>query len=138
MPPKSDGAYQFREAGLTFSASASQVDTATPVTISGRRHPGGTVTVTVYGYLDFSTASTFHWQICELLEGQCGGSLELDLSDLDFCDIAGWRAIHAMAETAGKMRYRTRIIGPAPCLDTLLQLCDIPVFLGYTPPPKAW
>lgn len=136
MPPESDGAYQIREAGLTVAAFASIVDAAEPITISDTRHPSGALTVSVTGDLDFSTASTFHRQICGLLDGQNGGGLELDFSRLNFCDLAGWRAIHAVAETAAKMRHRTRITAAAPCLDALLQLCHIPVFLGYTPPPQ--
>lgn len=137
MPPDSDGAFQVREAGLTVAASASSVDTAIPMTISGIRHPCGTLTVTVTGDLDFCTVSTFRRQICGLLDGQYGGNLELDFSRLDFCDLAGWRAVHAVVETAATMRYRTRITAAAPCVDAVLRLCQIPVFLGYTPPQKA-
>jgi anti-anti-sigma regulatory factor len=133
MPPDFDGAYQIREARLTIAASDSLVDTASPLTISDTRHPCGTLTVMVNGELDFNTAPIFHWRICGLLEGQYGGSLELDLSGLDFCDLAGWRAVHAVAETAAEVWYRTSITAAAPCLDAFLRLCDIPEFLGYTP-----
>ncbi|GLY98454.1 STAS domain-containing protein [Actinoplanes sp. NBRC 103695] len=133
MPPDSDGAYQIRETDLTFAVSASPADTATPMAISGIRHPCGTLTVTVTGDLDFCTASTFQRQIRGLLDGRYGGSLELDFSRLDFCDLAGWRAVHAVVETAATMRYQTRITAAAPCLDAVLRLCQIPAFLGYTP-----
>lgn len=132
MPPDSDGAYQIRETSLTIDASALPV--ATPITISGNRRPCGTLSVTVAGELDFSTAPAFQRQIRGLLDGEQGGGLELDLSRLDFCDLAGWRAVQAVAEAAGTMRRRTRITAGAPCLDLLLQLCHVPVFLGYRPP----
>jgi anti-anti-sigma factor len=138
MSPDSDGTYQIREAGFTIASSASPADTAEPITISDTRHPSGTLTVTVIGDLDFSTAATFHRRLYALLDCQHGGVLELNFSRLDFCDLAGWRAIHAVAQAAAKMRYRTRITAAAPCLDAVLQLCHIPVFLGYTPPQKAF
>jgi anti-anti-sigma factor len=137
MPPDSDGAYQIREASLTDDASALPVDTGAPITISGTRRPCGTLSVTVAGELDFSNAPAFQRKIRGLLDAEQDGGLELDFSRLDFCDLAGWRAVHAVAETAAEMRHRTRITAGAPCLDVLLQLCHIPVFLDYTPPKEA-
>lgn len=136
MPPDSDRAYQIREAGHTIAAYASPVDTATLITICHTRHPSGILTVTVTGDLDFGTASTFYRQICGLLDGPSGGGLGLDFSRLNFCDLAGWRAVHAAAETAAEMGYQTRITAAATCLDAVLRICHIPVFLGYTPPPQ--
>ncbi|WP_212986189.1 STAS domain-containing protein [Actinoplanes auranticolor] len=137
MPPDSHGAYQIREACRTIAAFASPVDTATLITISDTRHPSGVLTVTVTGDLDFGTASTFYRQICGLLDGRYGGGVELDFSRLNFCDLAGWRAVHAVAETAATMGYQARITAAASCLDVVLRLCHIPVFLGYRPPQKA-
>ncbi|WP_164842233.1 STAS domain-containing protein [Actinoplanes solisilvae] len=136
MAPDSDGATPIREADLGLAEFAFLVNTAPPFTISTTQQPCGTLTVTVAGELDYGTASTLYRQICELLHGQQGGGLELDFSRLAFCDLAGWRAIHAVAETATKRRYRTFITAGAPCLDTVLELCAIPEFLGYTPPQK--
>lgn len=136
MPPNSDGANQIREAILGIAKPVIPVNTAPPITISATQRPCGTLTVTVAGELDFGTASTLYRQICGLLHGQYGGELELDFSRLDFCDLAGRRAVHAVAETATKRWYRTRITAAAPCLDKVLELCRIPVFLGYTPPQK--
>jgi anti-anti-sigma factor len=137
MPPDSDGANQIREADLSIARFVFPVNTAPPITISATQQPCGTLTVAVAGELDTGTAPTLYRQICGLLHGQYGSGLELDLSRLDFCDLAGWRAVHAVAETARKRRYHTRITAAAPCLDTVLELCHIPVFLGYTPPQKA-
>jgi anti-anti-sigma factor len=88
----------------------------------------------VIGELDIGTAPAFHQQIRALLEGRHGGCLELDLTLLDFCDLTGMRALQAVAEAAAATRHRTRITAAAPALDTVLQLCQIPAFLGYRPP----
>jgi anti-anti-sigma factor len=107
------------------------------IAISGDHLLSGTLTIAVIGELDLGTAAAFHRQICTLLDGRHGGCLDLDLTLLDFCDLAGVRAIHAVAEAAAATQHQTRITAAAPAIDTVLQLCQIPAFLGYTPPPKA-
>ena len=100
--------------------------------VSENQLPSGTLTLAVIGELDIGTAPAFHRQICALLQGRRGGRVELDFTLLDFCDLAGMRAIHAVGEVAAKTQHQTRITAAAPSLDTVLQLCQIPVFLGYT------
>jgi anti-anti-sigma factor len=117
---------------IAHCGSSSPRDTA-----AHARLPSGTLTVTVKGDLDIGTAPAFHRQISTLLEGGYGGRLELDFSLLDFCDVAGMRAIHAVAEAAAKTHHHTHITAAAPPLDTILQLCGIAVFMGYTAPQKT-
>ena len=113
------------------------MDAVTPrITISDARLPSGALAVTVTGDLDIGTAPTFHRQICGLLDDGCREHLELDLSLLDFCDIAGMRAIHEVAEAAAERQRQTWITASAPSLDTVLKLCGIPILLGHVPPPE--
>jgi anti-anti-sigma factor len=104
------------------------------IAVADDQLPAGTLHIAVIGELDIGTAPAFHRQICALLEGRHGGCLELDLTLLDFCDLTGMRALQAVAEAAAATRHQTRITAAAPALDTVLQLCQIPAFLGYLPP----
>jgi anti-anti-sigma factor len=109
------------------------VDAVTPrIVISDFLLPSGALAVTVSGDLDFGTAPVFRQRIRAILEDRCEGRLELDFTFLDFCDIAGMRAIHEVAEAATGMQHQTWITAAAPSLDTVLQLCEITAFLGYS------
>jgi len=94
----------------------------------------GTVLITVTGDLDIATTPTLQRRMCEIRAARPDRSLQLDLSGLLFCDLAGLRALHALDQVDAEERRRVRITVAARCLDVLLHLCRVSAVLGYTPP----
>lgn len=92
---------------------------------------GDAVRVTVTGDLDVTTVAVFHRRLSGILGGRPALCLELDLSGLEFCDLAGLRAL----ETLGRTANRVRIVAAGPALDLLLTLSRTTTLLGHTPPP---
>ncbi|WP_328479075.1 STAS domain-containing protein [Actinoplanes sp. NBC_00393] len=94
----------------------------------------GAVLVAVTGELDIGTTATFHYQLSEILDGCDGQRLDLDLSALDFCDLSGLRALHALGRACAQDRCPVRITTAGPALNVLLHLTQTPTLLDYTPP----
>ena len=92
------------------------------------------VVVAVTGELDAATAAAFERRLAEILDGRPGRRVELDLSALEFCDLTGLRALHALGVADGEAPQQIRIIAAGPSLEVLLELCQIPAVLGYAPP----
>jgi hypothetical protein len=80
----------------------------------GTRLTVGVVTVMVAAELDIATADAFHRQIRASLDDSCGG--HLDLSDPEFCGLAGMRAIYAVAAMAPRRNIRSGSARPDPAL----------------------
>lgn len=91
------------------------------------------VRVAVTGELDIGTAAALHQRLSEILDRHPGQRLELDLSALDFCDVAGLRALDDFDQTSAQARCQVRIAAAGYCFDLLLKLCATPTVLGYTP-----
>ena len=107
------------------------------ITIINARRPAGSRTVVVAGELEIGTVPAFQEQIHAILRSVQGEQLNLDLSTLEFCDLAGLRALQALESTAVENAYRLRVTAAAPCLDVILELCQISAMLGYMPARKA-
>ncbi|MFC6566711.1 STAS domain-containing protein [Actinoplanes utahensis] len=97
----------------------------------------GVVRVRAVGDLDAATVPVFRSRLSALLTDEGGGErVELDLSGIDFCDVAGLRALQAVGDAAQAQRP-ARITAAGPWLDVLLRLCPIPRLLDYAPPPAT-
>ncbi|MEU4419977.1 STAS domain-containing protein [Actinoplanes sp. NPDC024001] len=120
-------------AGHDSESDLDQAEQRLTVAVVGPR--SDVVCVAVTGELDVSTAVAFHRRLSEILDGRPDQRLELDLSALAFCDLTGLRALHALGPTNGQPRCQIRIATAGPSLDLLLDLCQTPTILGYTPPP---
>src|SRR4051794_1692992 len=90
------------------------------LTLSDTRSPTGVLAVAVTGDLDIATAPRFFRQVCELLDRESGGYLELDLSGVGFCDLTGLRAVQEVADAAAEMEHQTWITAAAPSFDAML------------------
>ncbi|GAA2914574.1 hypothetical protein Acy02nite_17280 [Actinoplanes cyaneus] len=104
------------------------------LTLTGIRLPGGALRVVVTGELDIGTAAAFQERLSEILDGCPDQHVELDLAALDFCDLSGLRALHAVGRVAAEQRRPVRITVAGSCLDVLLNLCRTSAVLGYSPP----
>ncbi|MEV6596089.1 STAS domain-containing protein [Actinoplanes sp. NPDC051346] len=107
------------------------------LTITTAPSPSGTLTITVTGDLERDTATTFRHHLTGILDGHHAGDLDIDLSAVEFCDLAGLRLLYAL-ERATDGSHQVRITAASPAVDVLLQLCDTPALLGYTPPPRPY
>ncbi|GAA2691889.1 STAS domain-containing protein [Actinoplanes palleronii] len=99
------------------------------ITIIISRLDPDTVVLTVAGDLDHATVPAFDQQVSAALHEQSASVVRLDLAAVQFCDLVGLRALHALGAPV-------RITAAHPQLDTLLRLCRISVLLGYRPPPE--
>ncbi|MFI1990629.1 STAS domain-containing protein [Actinoplanes sp. NPDC020271] len=93
------------------------------------------VLVAVGGDLNIGTTGEFHRRLSEIVAEHPAERLELDLSALDFCDLAGLRAMLTLEQTGTTTARQARIVVAARCFDLLLDLCRTPAVLGYAPPP---
>jgi anti-anti-sigma factor len=103
------------------------------ITVTAVRLRPGVVVVEVTGDLDATTTATFHHCLSEILDSHHDQPVELDLSALQFCDLAGLRALHAWDQAVDGAQRQVRITAAGPGLDLLLRLCHIPGVLGYPP-----
>ncbi|MBB2948856.1 anti-anti-sigma factor [Actinoplanes lutulentus] len=110
-----------------------EVELRLTVTEAGSRCDA--VVVEVAGELDIGTTAIFHGLLSAILDGRSGQPLELDLTGLEFCDLSGLRALHALGSAEVQQRNRVRIAAAGSALDLLLNLCRIPAILGYVPEP---
>ncbi|MEV4640120.1 STAS domain-containing protein [Actinoplanes sp. NPDC049548] len=101
------------------------------IVVTEVRRRDGAILVTVTGDLDVETTAMFHRRLGDILDGRDGQRLDLDMSTLGFCDLAGLRALHAL----GLAGAPVRIVAAGPSLNVLLRLCQISVLLDYTPAP---
>ncbi|MEV6598885.1 STAS domain-containing protein [Actinoplanes sp. NPDC051346] len=102
------------------------------LTITNARSPAGTLTITVTGDLDRETMTKFRRHLAGVVDGHRDGDLDLNLSAVDFCDLAGLRTLQAL-DQATDGHHQVRITAASPAVDALLQLCRIPTLLAYTP-----
>jgi anti-anti-sigma factor len=90
----------------------------------------GELLVRVAGELDIRTAAPLMRTLAAML-GEHGCDLMLlDLAGIGFCDHSGLRSLHALGEAAGP--HRIRIVAAHPSFDTILRLCGVGTFFGYT------
>ena len=101
-----------------------------PISVSRRRLPGGRERLTVEGELTSLTASAFCQQVLALLAA--GSRLELDLTDLEFIDLRGLRALDAVQSAAAP--DQVTIIAACATLDLLMRVTHTPQLLSYRPP----
>ncbi|OJF12624.1 anti-anti-sigma factor [Couchioplanes caeruleus] len=101
------------------------------ITVSTAPSSAAILTITVSGDLERDTVTTFRHYLACVLDGHPTGDLDLNLSGVEFCDLTGLRTLHALDG-----HHQIRITAASPAVDVLLQLCDIPTLLGYTPPPS--
>ncbi|MBO3736907.1 STAS domain-containing protein [Actinoplanes flavus] len=99
------------------------------VTVSVHRLRSGDVLARVVGELDSPSAPMLLRELRAAI-GDDVPLLRLDLAGVAFCDQAGLRALHALSAEAGP--GRVRIVAAHGCVDVLLRLCGIDVFLGWT------
>ncbi|OJF12886.1 STAS domain-containing protein [Couchioplanes caeruleus] len=93
----------------------------------------GVLTLTMTGELSITTAETARTQLTALLERSPAPQARLDLSGLDFCDLAGLRLLlHVSAQTAAAGRA-VRVSAASPAVDYLLTLTRTAPSLGYQP-----
>ncbi|KUL23553.1 STAS domain-containing protein [Actinoplanes awajinensis] len=98
------------------------------LTATATRSSPTVVVVAVTGELDFSTVTSLGQQLSAVVTGQ-RDRLCLDLSGLEFCDVAGLRALLEI----GRVRPGTEVTAAGSAVDTVMQLCDLPTLLGYSP-----
>lgn len=108
-------------------------DAAPPISFVVVARPSGGATIMVVGELALDTVPTFHRRVAAILDGGQSAPLELDLSAVEFCDAAGLRALQSVADAAAEEQPGVRITAASSYVDMLLELCQIPVLLGYTP-----
>jgi anti-anti-sigma factor len=104
-----------------------------PIRVVEVARPSGGAIVMVVGELAFDTVPIFRRRVAAILDGGQGAPLELDLSAVEFCDAAALTALLSVADTAAEEQLEVRITVASSCFDVLLELCQIPGFLGYTP-----
>lgn len=100
------------------------------LTVVVERTGPGEVLVRVTGELDIRTTSPMVRALGALLGEDGLEQLRLDLTGVGFCDHTGLRALHALGVAAGPDRIR--IVAAHPAVDTILRLCRIGTFFGYT------
>jgi anti-anti-sigma regulatory factor len=108
-------------------------DAEPPIRFVEVARPSGGATVMVVGELAFDTVPIFRRRIAAILDGGQNAPLEIDLSTVEFCDAAGLTALEKVADTAVDEQLEVRIAAASSCFDVLLELCQIPGLLGYTP-----
>ncbi|GGN23752.1 anti-anti-sigma factor [Actinoplanes campanulatus] len=99
------------------------------ITVSVHRLRSGDVLARVVGELDRQSAPALLRELRPALGEREVTMLRLDLAGVAFCDQAGLRALHALSAEAGP--DRVRIVAVHQCVDVLLRLCGIDVFLGW-------
>lgn len=84
------------------------------------------VLLVVTGDLDIATVATFDRQVRAVLGSHHINRLDFDLSGVEFCDLAGVRALQGLSQNTAT----ARIIAAGACLDVLLGLCRLDTLLG--------
>ena len=100
------------------------------LTVVVERTGPGDLLARVTGELDIRTAAPLLRTLVAQLDESAGGLIRLDLTGIGFCDHSGLRALHTLDEIAGPGRIR--IVAAHPSVDTILRLCGVGTFLGYT------
>ncbi len=105
------------------------IDDATGhITITHLPLPDGGLTIAVSGALTITTAPAFDQYLRAVLDHHPGVRLELDLSEVEFCDLAGWRALHAVGH------HPVCITAVSEPVDVLLRLLAVPAPFGHPHP----
>lgn len=100
------------------------------LTVTVERTGPDEVLVRVRGELDIRTAAPMLQTLGALLGEHEPELMRLDLSAVRFCDHAGLRALHSFGEVAAP--GQVRIVDAHPAVVTILRLCGIGTFLGYS------
>lgn len=91
----------------------------------------GRIRATVHGRLDLVTADQLRSEVLALLPGDGTGALELDLSRVGFCDMAGVRALVDAHTAAGRAGWRLTVTAAGPYPELLLTTLGVGELLGY-------
>ena len=102
------------------------------LTIIDSRLPSGTQRITLTGELDRTSAPTLQQWLRDAFDHHPGTPLELDLSALEFCDLAGLRTLQAVEQAATAAHCLAQIVAAATCVDVLMQCSQTPDLLGYS------
>ncbi|WP_170047230.1 STAS domain-containing protein [Couchioplanes caeruleus] len=100
----------------------------------------GVILATVSGPVDLLTVDRFRTQVEALLPDGgvrvLEGLLELDLSQVSFCDVAGLRALLAVRDTATRAGYRMMITNADGYTEALIAVFRLSELLGFQPADK--
>lgn len=94
-------------------------------------HANGCAILALAGDLDMTTTGTLTAAVRDCLR-ECPAGLSLDLRSVNFCDVAGVRALRRAQREAAAVHAEFRLIAPGPLLVRMFTLLDADDFLFVT------
>jgi len=130
------------KAELPLSAAALRViedmapGNGTDVRVTVAPLAGNVVSVAVSGELARPVGAAVAGRLTEVLD-KPAPAVELDLSGLRFCDIAGLRLLLELRERAVADGRQVRVVKASDAVRTLMRLTDTAALFGYPPAPES-
>lgn len=105
-----------------------------PPNLNVYRHDRGHhATITLAGEIDMAAAPALRMTVEDCLREGIR-TIDIDLTDLDFCDIGGLNAFLAVAERTASLGGFLRLRHPRPAIARLLVMSDTAFLLRFLPP----
>jgi len=101
-----------------------------------RHDRGHHATITLAGEIDIAMAPALHMAVEDCLREGIR-TIDIDLADLDFCDVGGLNAFLAVEERTASLGGFLRLRHPRPAIARLLKLSDTAFLLRFPPHPPG-
>jgi anti-anti-sigma factor len=104
------------------------------MSIAVAHHRPDALRVTIRGDVDVQTAESLRAELLALLaDERVVRVFELDLSEVDFCDLAGLRAVAAACDAATQGGRQMFVCAAGACTSLILATLDAGDAVGYQP-----